>query len=376
MFQVEYIRNDGATQYINTGIYANQDTRVVVHVKNTGNCAYWFGAWNYAFNNGAYACGNDGGNIYSGYDGQGGGYGSTVSGENVIDMNKNVITINGTVHRTFSYTNFSVNYPLYIFGQNRAGTFAIRDNASRPYSTFELTALEIYQNDVLVREYIPAYDDQTGDIGLYDKVSEQLFKNAGSGTFTRGDIIRPIGGGKYLISDDQNKLYTIVNDTLTEITNGSINAATFETYGFENMPQWEDFDTLTNPKVLYYTDNAQDEITVIATQTAVPFPQIITSGDYDLTDITILGIEDADVVASSDVLFGISFDGGTTWKAHNGTQWVTLSSSDSGMNAETFNAIDVEAWEEIATGAQQFRIRARLPANTSYITSVVINFIN
>lgn len=89
-----------------------------------------------------------------------------------------------------------------------------------------------------------------------------------------------------------------------------------------------------------------------------------------------MGIEDADVVASSDVLFAISTDQGVTWKAHNGTTWITLSSPDSGMNAETFNSISLVDWETIFTGNTGFVVRAMIPAMTSYIESVIINFIN
>lgn len=177
---------------------------------------------------------------------------------------------------------------------------------------------------------------------------------------------------KYLIKDEQNNLY---DSSGTQIPTNVIEAQTFYDYGSDDLPVSSVLTAFTNPTVLAW--NELDIVPVIqAHEVATPFPQIIYSGDYDMTDPSILGIEDADIVASSDVLFAISTDQGATWKAHNGTTWITLSSVDSGMNAETFNSIGLSDWLTIFTGNSSFRIRAMIPTLTSYIESVIINFIN
>ena len=189
---LDYIKNDGATQYINTGFNANQNTRVVMEVKDTGRAAYWFGAWNSSYNSGAYACCNDYGGIYSGYDGQGGTQGSYVTGNAVVDMNKNVVSINGSTHRTFSNSTFQVNYPLYLFGQNRAGTFAVRggDTPSVTMEEFKLVSCQIYDNGTLVRDFVPAMNDADNNkVGLLEKVSGTFYERQGSNEFSYGQVI-------------------------------------------------------------------------------------------------------------------------------------------------------------------------------------------
>lgn len=50
--------------------------------------------------------------------------------------------------------------------------------------------LKLYENDILVRDFIPVRKDTTGY--MYDKVSGQLFGNSGTGNFTLGQDIVPI----------------------------------------------------------------------------------------------------------------------------------------------------------------------------------------
>jgi len=177
---------------------------------------------------------------------------------------------------------------------------------------------------------------------------------------------------KYLIRCN-NILYDIEGNELSVQT---LTDTTFIDYGGDELPTTEVLNNFVNPEILYFisTENRTPYINIL--QVASPFPQILYSPDYDMTDPSILGIEDADIVASSDVLFAISVDGGTTWKAHNGYMWVNLSSENSGMNAETFNNIDVLDWSRIYLGASTIRMRAVIPSKTSYIESMIINFIN
>ena len=58
-------------------------------------------------------------------------------------------------------------------------------NSSSPlYSYMKLYYCKIYDNGILVRDYIPVRKDGVGY--LYDKVSGQLFGNSGTGNFTLG----------------------------------------------------------------------------------------------------------------------------------------------------------------------------------------------
>lgn len=168
----------------------------------------------------------------------------------------------------------------------------------------------------------------------------------------------------------------LYDTTGTALITQTLSAQVFLDHGSAEPPAENVLLSFSNPQVLFWKDSTVEIARLEVIEEATPPAQILISDAYDLTDETILGIEDADIIASADVLFAISFDSGTTWKAYDGTQWLTLSSADSGMNAATFNGIGVEAWAAAVGTAAAFKIRAYMPAITSYITSMIINFIN
>ena len=45
---------------------------------------------------------------------------------------------------------------------------------------------QIYENDTLVRNFIPARQNSDGKIGMYDTVTNRFFTNDGTGTFIAG----------------------------------------------------------------------------------------------------------------------------------------------------------------------------------------------
>lgn len=111
--------------------------------------------------------GNDDFNIYNGYDGQGGGEVSIISGEHTIEVDKNLVKIDDEVVRVFDYVPFHVDYNLYLFAQNRQGY------AYAPSQTIVMSSCQIYDNGALIRDFIPYIE---GDVvGLYDLVNDQFY---------------------------------------------------------------------------------------------------------------------------------------------------------------------------------------------------------
>ena len=94
-----------------------------------------------------------------------------------------------------------------------------------------------------------------------------------------------------------------------------------------------------------------------------------------MSDSTILGIEGIQAVCSDDILFALSFDDETTWKAYDGTSWITLDLPNTGMTKTTMESIGLEAWAEVVT-SDYYKIRFILPTTTIYRTSMVVNYIN
>lgn len=184
---LEYIKASG-TQYINTGFLPNQDSTVEFSAVNAAANQYFFGAWNVAYNDGAFAFCNDPSNVYIGYDGQGGGTGGVITGNHVIKLEKNIAYLDGAVFSSYTYTAFQVNYPLFLFGQNRAGTFF-----SNADGGICCEYCKIYDNGTLVRYLVPAMRNSDSTIGMYDTVNDVFYTNAGTGTFEAGPAAGPQG---------------------------------------------------------------------------------------------------------------------------------------------------------------------------------------
>lgn len=83
---------------------------------------------------------------------------------------------------TATYTgNLNTQNEYYIFGSNANGSLAESDSGYRLFS------FKIYDDDTLVRDYIPCYRKSDNVIGLYDLVNNEFYENAGTEVFLKGD---------------------------------------------------------------------------------------------------------------------------------------------------------------------------------------------
>lgn len=180
---------------------------------------------------------------------------------------------------------------------------------------------------------------------------------------------------KYLVRSG-SIIYTVTDGAITALTETELTASIFQTYGVDDLPDGALLVGLTDPEVLYWHDSTDElpELTLSVTGSP-PVPQVVISDSFDMSDPSILGIESVTIDSSSDVLFALSFDDGATWKAYDGIQWVTLEQQNSGMTAATFQNIPLEAWAEVVT-SKQYRVRFVLMDATSYMTSLVIHYLN
>lgn len=180
---------------------------------------------------------------------------------------------------------------------------------------------------------------------------------------------------KYLIRSGST-LYTVSDDLLSALTETEVTASLFQAYGVEEIPDGSLLVGLTDPEILYWQDSADTLPTInLTVKGSPPMPQTIISGLHDLRHNTILGISHATVVASTDVLFAISFDDGATWLAHNGVTWYIVDNQTAGMSAERFNSVTAEQWEEVVV-LESYMVRFCLPNTTAFVTSVVLHYIN
>lgn len=179
--KLAYIQSTG-TQWIDTGFKPNQNTRAALTVDaKPSTAAEWlFGARNgntdrtfglLSYNSRYRSDYNNSTNEYSTV---------TPSGKFVVDKNKNVTTFNGAVGVTAKFGSFQCTYPMFLFANNNAGTAA-------GFGSFKLYVCQIYDNGTLVRDFLPCINP-SGAVGLYDLVGRKFYGNAGTGTFTAGEV--------------------------------------------------------------------------------------------------------------------------------------------------------------------------------------------
>lgn len=180
--QLMYLESSG-TQYINTGFTPNQDARIQLDCERTAANAtdHFFGVrtgnsassafafyiynsgWRWAYNNAtANGTGPDIGRYF-------------------IDANKNITTINGDTILTGTYASFTAAAAAPLFAMLSAPS-------GFSYGSFRLYTCRIYNNGLMVRDFIPCRN-ASGTIGLYDLVNGQFYTNAGTGTFTAGEVV-------------------------------------------------------------------------------------------------------------------------------------------------------------------------------------------
>lgn len=178
---------------------------------------------------------------------------------------------------------------------------------------------------------------------------------------------------KYLIYSD-GTYYTIQDGNLVELQISELSKHVFDDYGLDEVPQFEQISSLTNPSI--YTWNAEDEPITTATMKATPLNQSIITNSVDLTHPSITGIEEAYAECEGDLIVAFSFDNKQTWKAWNGTEWALLTEDFTGMDKETLESITFEQWQEVYTGADTMHIRISLIDNTQAVEYVLVDFAN
>lgn len=184
--EVEYLRGTGNGQYIDTGISYNSTIVVDAKLKLMSNSAggYMFG-------------------IYTTVNGIAQRWGVNPASSNNVTLHFGTSTSTQTsfirnvwhiIHADYRYLNVdgiiadskasaftpTSDVRLFIFSRSN-------DNSPVTYREMNIEYFKITKDNVLVRDYIPVRVGTTGY--LYDKVSRQLFANAGTGSFVFGNDV-------------------------------------------------------------------------------------------------------------------------------------------------------------------------------------------
>ena len=177
--RLEYITLNG-TQYIDTGFKANQDTSVKMKVSSTSTANQAFFCCQTDLTNETYSCFIVNSKIRHDYN-------TTQTAMNVtaisglmyhVYSNKNILTVNGVSH-TITAGTFTSDNNMWL-GASNNGTSVLNFLYGNIYKCV------IYDNDIIVRSFIPVKRISDNVIGLYDTISNTLFTNKGTGSFTAG----------------------------------------------------------------------------------------------------------------------------------------------------------------------------------------------
>lgn len=191
--KVEYIYNTGATQWIDTGVKPNSDTRILIKFNQLEYYwrldayvkYYFFGCKkNAAF---MRRDSSSTGDAYMRYEW--GDSDSSATGEVGIytfDINRsNGSTYKNDEHWFTSQSTFSATNNYYLFAYNNNGTAVINSNFSHYVYFFR-----VWQSRVMIRDMYPCYlKSNTQTVGMYDVINGQFYGNSGTGIFYKGPDI-------------------------------------------------------------------------------------------------------------------------------------------------------------------------------------------
>lgn len=183
---VPYIRGGADGSYIDTGITADNTVKVIVWARNWLPYSEGLFGSRTAANSDEFAI-----SAISGADVDRArirlGTSNAAFAENAItevyshyhkyEYSEGVFKVDDVVKATATAQTFSNNFNIHLFGINTGGTHTLMN------FPVDICACKIYKNNVLVRDFAAV---NSPSVGMYDSVSNTVFTNAGSGSFTYG----------------------------------------------------------------------------------------------------------------------------------------------------------------------------------------------
>ena len=176
--EVEYIQGDGKS-YIDLGVKSRSGLTIIVDdhlMRNTSGEAIVSGgdAWDVNF----LQMGLGGWTNYNSQIYKTNNY--LVLTRCIYKVDDSGVYINDVLKQSWTPTSWNSTYNLFAFASNRGGTLSDFSKNERLYK------LEILENGVHIRNFIPCYRKSDNEIGLFDIVGNKFYTNSGSGTFSKG----------------------------------------------------------------------------------------------------------------------------------------------------------------------------------------------
>lgn len=241
----------------------------------------------------------------------------------------------------------------YVFSAERAENYEYDDRYVTVDGSFQLNSL-----------YSFAGSEQSISLGkLYSMTTE-------TDQFASVQAIEVMasGSGKYLISGG-GKYYDSSGGEL-EIT--ELTPETFQEYGSDEPPESNILLEMDNPTVLLWAD---EDRSLAAAVTAVPYGQNVVSEAISLSHSSIHGIENAAVACEGALVCAVSVDR-EAWMAYDGSDWITLSEEYSGMSKDALESLTIDQWAALLGDSETMYIRISLAVPEQAVMSITVNFVN
>lgn len=164
-------------------------------------------------------------------------------------------------------------------------------------------------------------------------------------------------GNAYDVSLDELDMYEAILPELKEegwipISSTLPTFAQFTEHGMDSPINLSDFDELIGDfEIVTWTDIGASLLLDIE---GTLNPQVI----YPTKDINIINVKTIDELKLTGIgnpKVAISFDSGTTWKAHDGAAWVVVTDASSGMDIPTLNALTSDLLKEARRDSNTIR---------------------
>lgn len=124
---------------------------------------------------------------------------SSAQSSSSVSLNTKINIRTDTLNNRYFIDNVLGNHNLVSMTSQNYNAFIFASNIGSTYSTVyygrskaKLYNCKMYENNVLVRDFIPVKRNSDNVLGLYDLVNRVFYTNSGSGTFTAGPEIGKI----------------------------------------------------------------------------------------------------------------------------------------------------------------------------------------
>ena len=118
------------------------------------------------------------------------GFTGDIRKKHIYELDRNVYKLDGDTLYTYPTSTFTCTKTLNIFRDNNN----VNSTQNKRYCKMKLYSFKIYDNDILVRNFIPCYCQKSvkdvngvtcppNTAGLYDIVNNEFYTNQGSGSF-------------------------------------------------------------------------------------------------------------------------------------------------------------------------------------------------